>query len=318
MTLPSAKFWSFPPRPQTHHVQAILPDLAHPVCDVAIEAGALVYSDDAGRTWCDRVSGSPRDTHCLAVHPLDPIRLHSAAGDGYFESVDGGDSWRRVVDGLEDQYCWSIAISLRISKTLLLSTSKSAYGAHYKESANSSIYRRTGSDTWKPVRKGLPDPQGWRILWWLRVRPSPEFSIVQPRERSIDQRTTAPQWHKLAVQWNSKATAEHAIGMAIVEEGYCCEYHIRDKKPYRYGAPARASNTLSLVHPGLMAFTVIPRAPSNTAAYERAEPTFTCSSAYRLEWLAGGENDEGLPGSSIYRACASSGHAAVSPSLMAR
>ena len=27
------------------------------------------------------------------------------------------------------------------------------------------------------------------------------------------------QWQKLAVQWNSKATAEHATGMAIVEEG---------------------------------------------------------------------------------------------------
>jgi hypothetical protein len=81
--------------------------------------------------------------------------LHSAAGDGYFESVDGRKSWRRLVDGLEHQYCWSIAISLADSKTLLLSTLKSAYGALYKESANSIIYRRTGSDAWKPVRKGL-------------------------------------------------------------------------------------------------------------------------------------------------------------------
>jgi hypothetical protein len=93
----------------------------------------------------------------------DPTRLHSAAGDGHFESVDGGNTWRRVVDGLEHQYRWSIAISLADAKTLLLSTSKSAYGAHYKESANSIIYRLTGSDAWKPVRKGLPDPQGLRI-----------------------------------------------------------------------------------------------------------------------------------------------------------
>jgi hypothetical protein len=27
------------------------------------------------------------------------------------------------------------------------------------------------------------------------------------------------QWQKLAVQWKSKARAEHATGMAIVEEG---------------------------------------------------------------------------------------------------
>jgi len=91
MTLSSAKSWSFPPRPETHHVQSILPDLAHPArLHVAIEAGALVHSDDSGRTWCDRVSSAPRDTHCLAVHPLDPARLHSAAGDGYFESLETG------------------------------------------------------------------------------------------------------------------------------------------------------------------------------------------------------------------------------------
>jgi hypothetical protein len=30
LALPSAKGWSFPPRPETHHVQSILPDLADP------------------------------------------------------------------------------------------------------------------------------------------------------------------------------------------------------------------------------------------------------------------------------------------------
>jgi photosystem II stability/assembly factor-like uncharacterized protein len=220
MTLPSAKSWSFPPRPETHHVQSILPDLAHPSrLHVAIEAGALVYSHDAGCTWRDRVSSAPRDTHCLAVHPLDPIRLHSAAGDGYFESVDGGDSWRRVVDGLEHQYCWSVAISLGDSKTLLLSTSKSAYGAHYKESASSFIYRRTGSDAWKPVRKGLPDPQGLRIPVVAASSSEPGVFYCSTEGMVYRSDDDGLQWQKLAVQWNSKATAEHATGMAIFEEG---------------------------------------------------------------------------------------------------
>jgi photosystem II stability/assembly factor-like uncharacterized protein len=220
MTLPSAKSWSFPPRPETHHVQSILPDLAHPSrLHVAIEAGALVYSHDAGCTWRDRVSSAPRDTHCLAVHPLDPIRLHSAAGDGYFESVDGGDSWRRVVDGLEHQYCWSVAISLADSKTLLLSTSKSAYGAHYKESANSILYRRTGTDAWKPVRKGLPDPQGVRIPVVAASSSEPGVFYCSTEGMVYRSEHDGLQWQKLAVQWNSKATAEHATGMAILEEG---------------------------------------------------------------------------------------------------
>ncbi len=219
LTLPSAKYWSFPPRPQTHHVQSILPDLAHPArLHVAIEAGALVRSDDGGRTWRDRVSSSPRDTHCLAAHPLDPARLHSAAGDGYFESIDGGDSWHRMVDGLDDQYCWSIAISLADPETLLLSSSKSAYGAHYKESANSVIYRRTGGETWKPVRKGLPDAQGVRIP--VLAASSVETGVFYCSTEGMVYRSedSGLQWRELAVRWNGETTAEHAIGMAIVEE----------------------------------------------------------------------------------------------------
>jgi hypothetical protein len=47
LTLPSSKEWSFPPRPETHHVRSILPDLAKPNrLHVAIEAGALLRSDD--------------------------------------------------------------------------------------------------------------------------------------------------------------------------------------------------------------------------------------------------------------------------------
>jgi hypothetical protein len=51
LTLPSAKSWSFSPRLESHHVQSILPDLVDPArLHVAIEAGALVYGDDAGCT----------------------------------------------------------------------------------------------------------------------------------------------------------------------------------------------------------------------------------------------------------------------------
>lgn len=201
LTLPSAKAWSFPPRPQTHHVQAILPDSANPArLHVAIEAGALVRSDDAGRTWCDRVPSAPRDTHSLAAHTSDPMRLHSAAGDGYFESAHCGDSWRRVSDGLEHQYCWSIAISFADPKTLLLSASKNAYGAHYKDSANSFLYRRTGSEAWKQVGRGLPNSKGLRIpaLVASRIEPgvfycSTEGVVYRSKDEGLG-------WQPLTVQ----------------------------------------------------------------------------------------------------------------------
>src|SRR4029077_17048590 len=103
--LPSADTWSFPPRPQTHHVRWIEADVS--VADrvfVAIEAGAPVPTFEgggdgvvvgvAGRTfdgggiWRDRVRGGPYDTHTAMTHPFAPGRIYSAAGDGYYESTD--------------------------------------------------------------------------------------------------------------------------------------------------------------------------------------------------------------------------------------
>src|ERR671913_602262 len=55
-TLSSSSEWSFPPRPDTHHVRCIA---CHPLeagrLWIAIEAGALVSTIDHGRTWRDRV-----------------------------------------------------------------------------------------------------------------------------------------------------------------------------------------------------------------------------------------------------------------------
>src|SRR6202046_683264 len=202
MTLPSAKTWSFPPRPETHHVQSILPDLARPLrLHVAIEAGALVRSDDDGATWCDRVSSSPKDTHSLAVHPQDPTRLHSAAGDGYFESVDDGDSWRRITDGLEDQYCWSVAVSFRDPTTLLLTASHSAFGAHYKESARSFVYRRSGNNAWQLLRDGLPTPERSRIGVVTASHVEPGIFYCSTEGRIYRSADDGVRWQALGVQW---------------------------------------------------------------------------------------------------------------------
>ena len=83
--LKSSTTWSFPPRPWTHHVRWIEPDVNNfDYVFVAIEAGALVQSRDGGRTWIDRLEQGPYDTHTLATHKKALGRLYSATGDGYF------------------------------------------------------------------------------------------------------------------------------------------------------------------------------------------------------------------------------------------
>jgi hypothetical protein len=123
-TLPSSSEWSFPPRPNTHHVRWIA---CHPLEPerlwVAIEAGALVSTIDRGRTWRDRVPGGPRDTHELAIHHNAPDTLRVSAGDGYFESYDAGVTWRSPSAGLEVGYLRSVAIDPEQPEAIVVSAS---------------------------------------------------------------------------------------------------------------------------------------------------------------------------------------------------
>jgi hypothetical protein len=159
--LPSAKTWSFPPRPHSHHTRWIQPT-PEPGgrLFVAIEAGALISSDDGGRTWDDRHPGSPIDTHQLAIHPQTPHHLWSAAGDGIFESDDGGRTWHQKQEGLRFHYGWSVAIDCGNPAIVILSAAPGPREAHGVEKAESAIFRREGAGAWLEIRAGLPESKG--------------------------------------------------------------------------------------------------------------------------------------------------------------
>jgi photosystem II stability/assembly factor-like uncharacterized protein len=158
--LPSSSSWAFPPRPHTHHVRWITVDPLDPDrLHVAVEAGALVSTPDAGATWHDRVSGSRRDTHSMATHPDAPARLYCAAGDGYAESTDRGETWHHPQDGLDHRYCWSVAVDPADPDHRLVSAARGAMSAHRAASAETYVYERRGDDPWERV-DGLPTGEG--------------------------------------------------------------------------------------------------------------------------------------------------------------
>jgi photosystem II stability/assembly factor-like uncharacterized protein len=160
-SLPSSKEWSFPPRPHTHHVRWIEPD---PIVVgrilVAIEAGALVRTMDAGLTWEDRVPDGPFDTHTMTSHRDDPGRFYSAAGDGYYETDDGGMSWSSPEQGLRHTYLVMVAADPADPSTVLVSGSSGPWTAYNPNSAEAYVYRRAGNSTWQRVTDGLPAPKG--------------------------------------------------------------------------------------------------------------------------------------------------------------
>ena len=144
--LKSSSSWSFPPRPWTHHVRWIESDVNKPgYVYVAIEAGALVQSHDGGRTWIDKVDGGPYDTHTMTTHRHMPGRLYSAAGDGYFESYDYGQSWKRSTAAVlgHHGYLFGLTVDSGNPQTIIVSASQWAGQAHFLEAAESVIYRRT-------------------------------------------------------------------------------------------------------------------------------------------------------------------------------
>jgi photosystem II stability/assembly factor-like uncharacterized protein len=160
--LPSEPEWYFPPRPDTHHVRWIEVDPHEPErLYVGIELGALILSDDAGESWRERPEGSRRDNHSLATHLEERGRVYSAAGDGYAESTDGGESWHHPQAGLEHRYCWSVAPDPGDPDTVLVSSASGARTAHTAGSADSYVYRKRNGEPWERLEGGgLPTGEG--------------------------------------------------------------------------------------------------------------------------------------------------------------
>jgi photosystem II stability/assembly factor-like uncharacterized protein len=215
-TLPSSPEWSFPPRPDTHHVRWIA---SHPAAPerlwVAIEAGALIRTTDGGRSWTDRVPGGPYDTHELAVHPDAPDVLRSAAGDGYFESRDGGETWTSPMVGLDVGYLRSVAIDPRDPEVVLVSAATHAHKAYVAGRSDGRLYRREGNGRWQRVTDGWPDPPHTVAPLLVAVPWSGELWAADERglHRSSD---GGASWRQVVAL---EETPHHIRGLALVPPG---------------------------------------------------------------------------------------------------
>jgi hypothetical protein len=182
---------------------------------VAIEAGALVTSTDAGLTWTDRRPDGPYDTHTLVVHPREAGRLYSAAGDGYFESTTSGVSWERREDGLRHHYAHGLAVEPDDPDTVVISASRSAMTAHSAERAESWIYRRTTGGPWRAISRGLPEAAGTTISS-LVADPSDPGVVYATNNRGVYRSADMGEsWERLGIAWAREYEAERVAGIAV-------------------------------------------------------------------------------------------------------
>lgn len=202
LELPSSSRWSFPPKPETHHVRWIETD---PVVTarlfVAIEAGALVRSPDGGDSWIDRVQGGPIDTHTAASHAEAGGRLYSAAGDGYFESRDGGESWSRPMGGLQHGYLVGVAVDPGDPDTVVVSGASGPYVSYRPSNAEAYVYRKSGDGPFDLAMDGLPQAAG-TVASRLATHPAEPGTFYAANNHGLFRSEDAgASWRPVEVDW---------------------------------------------------------------------------------------------------------------------
>jgi hypothetical protein len=217
--LPSADTWSFPPRPHTHHVRWIEADVsAANRVFVAIEAGALVRTFDGGRTWRDRVRGGPYDTHTAATNPLAPGRIYSAAGDGYFESTDAGDSWRSPEDGLKQLYLVGLEVAPADPDAVVVSATDGPWSAYRPRSAEAYVYRKTGLKRWEQAMNGLPEAKGTTASRFAAHAGEPGVIYAANNRGLFKSDDAGRSWKALDITWPEPGLADGVEALACLPE----------------------------------------------------------------------------------------------------
>jgi photosystem II stability/assembly factor-like uncharacterized protein len=160
-SVPSVGQWSFPAPPHAAHAKHITfdPNDASTMY-LSIEVGALLKSNDGGRTW-QELHGMYEDVHRLVINPADPRRMYVSGGNGLYVSADGGESWEHRTDtkhpigGYPDQ----LLLSPKRPELMFVASSEQGPGSwrtsHY---AGTRISRsEDGGATWSPITNGMPE-----------------------------------------------------------------------------------------------------------------------------------------------------------------
>ena len=148
-------------RPWKAYVQAIsMSPKNSDVVLAGIEFGAVVRSEDGGRTWSGHRKGSIRDCHDLKFHVRDGDWAYEAGASFGAGSVsrDAGRSWRQPKDGLDRRYGWSCAADPEKPEVWYIAASTGPGKAHSWDDAQACIFRANGGAGWQKLNMGPSTP----------------------------------------------------------------------------------------------------------------------------------------------------------------
>jgi hypothetical protein len=152
------------------------------------------------------------------MHSALPDRLYSAAGDGFVQSNDAGETWFRPDEGLQHHYLWSVTADPANPQTLVVSAASGPQAAHVPRHASSAIYRRVGDSPWQRVQDGLPTAQGFTtsVLATHQAEPSVFYAAnSQGIFRSAD---AGKSWEELFIPWPDNTRLGRVAALVVVTE----------------------------------------------------------------------------------------------------
>lgn len=167
----ATRFWWFSPADppgMTPYVNSLAVSPDDPdILLAGIELGAVMRSEDGGRTWSRHLRRSDRDCHSLKFHPANGNWAYEGGGmSGAAFSRNGGKDWRKPKAGLGTKYGWSVAADPERPEIWYLSAAEQANvlrgeftpPGHQDGKANAHIYRKIGDAPWEQLSGGLPEP----------------------------------------------------------------------------------------------------------------------------------------------------------------
>lgn len=145
---------------------------------VGISAVGVFRSDDGGRSWTIKNHGVKavleeearkypevmRCVHKFVQDPTEPNRLYQQNHTGVYRSLDAGDTWQRIEDGLPSGFGFPMAMHPRRPRTLFVVPQESDQVRMFP-GGRPGVYRTDDAgDRWVRTHAGIEEPSYSGVL----------------------------------------------------------------------------------------------------------------------------------------------------------
>jgi photosystem II stability/assembly factor-like uncharacterized protein len=143
---------------------------------VAISTGGVYRTDDGGRTWSARNVGVRAEylpdkhpefgqcVHKVVRHPSRPDRLFLQNHWGLYRSVDGGDSWQDIANGVPSDFGFAMEMHPHDPDTVYIVPMESD-AFRVPPGAQLRVWQtRDAGASWQPLFRGLPQEGAYEVV----------------------------------------------------------------------------------------------------------------------------------------------------------